>query len=229
MNRKTIVAITFSEFGLEMLQGFEGNVLRVYKDPAGIDTVCTGHVLRPEDASWISQGITPTVCRALLGRDVSWCLEAIAKLVRVPLAQSMIDALVSLIFNIGPAEKGFAGSTVLRELNLGNYHGAGDAFLMWSLVTVGLVKKPILLARRKAERAVFLSDEPVMPPPNLTDEWLAVRDDPSVDLTESDREEVLSLVAISSDRMIGETLEEERRAALAERERAWAELLKNGA
>jgi lysozyme len=217
--------IQLSPFGLTMLSNLEGTVLRVYKDQAGIDTVCTGHVVRPGDGIWINNGITVPVCRAVLADDVGWCLDAIVKLVQVPLAQSMIDALVCLIFNIGPAQKGFAGSTVLRELNAGNYRAAGDAFLLWSIVTVDGVRKPLLTKRRQAERAVFLTDIPELPPPGLNDEWLAVRDQANVELSEHEQDELMALVAITTDRMIGENIEEERRLALEERERAWQELI----
>lgn len=226
---------TLSPFGLTMLQRLEGTVLRVYRDVAGIETVCTGHVVRPEDASWIGDGVTMEECRAMTVKDVAWCLDAIDKLVRVPLAQTHIDALVCLIFNIGPgdvraplgmARTGFAGSTVLKRLNAADYRGAGDAFLLWSKATIDGVKRPVLLERRKAERVVFLSAHPPLPATGLNDEWLAVRGTAGVELAEIDADEVLAMVTLVSDQLIAEALVDERAEALAVREAAFVASLK---
>ena len=65
------------------------------------------------------------------------------------LNQNQFDALVSLVFNIGTGA--FARSTLLKRLNVGDYNGAAEAFLMWR----NAGGKPILLNRRKREKALF--------------------------------------------------------------------------
>lgn len=74
--------------------------------------------------------------------------------VRVPLTQSMFDALVSLSYNIG--SNAFARSTLLRKLNAGDYQGAADEFRKW-VYAGGRVLRG-LVHRRDAERTLFLSE-----------------------------------------------------------------------
>jgi GH24 family phage-related lysozyme (muramidase) len=82
----------------------------------------------------------------------------------VSLTQDEFDALVSLTFNIGPAN--FAGSTLRKKINENKYR-SGDAaqrktaideiekaFLAWN--KSGGKRLPGLVARRKAEAAAFL-------------------------------------------------------------------------
>jgi lysozyme len=199
--------------GLTALQKEEGTILRVYKDVAGIGTVCTGHVVRPADRSWLDDGVTMTECRDVLEHDVGWCREAIHTLVRVDLGAHQYDALCSLIFNIGPSEKGFAGSTVLRTLNAGDFSGAGDAFLLWCNATVNGVKTPVLLGRRQRERTMFLSA--TYPAEVDPTEWLELRasgQDVQVDeLTEAEKNEVLAQVALSLREVSWRDMDEARR------------------
>ncbi|MGH1558034.1 glycoside hydrolase family protein [Caulobacter segnis] len=66
--------------------------------------------------------------------------------------------MVSLAYNIGVGEVGggpdFADSSVRRRLIAGDLAGAADAFRMWRFA--GGRELPGLVARREAERAVFL-------------------------------------------------------------------------
>lgn len=149
-----------SDKGLRMLTNFEAMVTHVYEDQGGVPTVCVGHVVRPEDHKWIDDGVTADECRTILSRDVGRFEQAISHLVTVQISQPMVDALVSLVFNIG--EMQFATSSVLRLVNEGRFSEAADAFLLWRYVKVQQkdgtwVKKPILLGRREAEAALFRS------------------------------------------------------------------------
>lgn len=67
----------------------------------------------------------------------------------MPLIQYQFDALVSLAFNIG--EGAFRRSTLLKLLNRGDYKGASEQFLVWK----NAGGRPILLNRRKREKALF--------------------------------------------------------------------------
>lgn len=141
-----------------MITGFEAMILHPYPDQVGIETVCVGHVVRPEDKVWLDDGVTKDECLTVLKRDTGRFVRAINRLVKVKLSQPMVDALCSLIFNIG--EGAFATSTVLRLLNQGDYSGAADAFLLFRYAMVlqkdgTHVRKPILLGRRESEAALF--------------------------------------------------------------------------
>lgn len=146
--------------GVKMLVGFEGLILHEYRDVANITTVCVGHVVRPEDQVWLKDGVTRGECEAVLKRDVARFETAINKLVKVKLVQSQVNALVSLVFNIGVGA--FEKSGVLRELNWGDYSKAADRILDWRFAKVKqkdgtYIKKPVLLGRREAEARLFRS------------------------------------------------------------------------
>ncbi len=149
-----------SDKGARMLTGFEAMILHVYNDQVGIPTVCVGHVVKPEDELWIRDGVTRDECAAVLKRDVARFENRLNSVVKVRLTQPMVDALVSLEFNIG--EGAFASSTVVARLNQGDYSGAADAFTMWRWANVKQKdgthqRRPILLGRRESEAALFRS------------------------------------------------------------------------
>ncbi|HBY7766486.1 TPA: lysozyme [Klebsiella aerogenes] len=142
-----------SSNGITKLKREEGERLKAYPDSRGIPTIGVGHAGNV-DGKPVTLGMTITADKSseLLKADLRWVEDAISSLVRVPLTQNQYDALCSLIFNIG--KSAFAGSTVLRQLNLKNYQAAADAFLMWKKAGKDT---EILLPRRQRERALFLS------------------------------------------------------------------------
>lgn len=141
--------LDISEDGLRMLQGFEGTVLHQYVDQAGVSTVCTGHVVRPDDASWIADGVTREECAEVLRKDVARYVRCVNQYVTVAVTQDQFDALTSLCFNIG--ETAFRTSTLVRVLNSGDYVGAAMHFVDWRFAG----GQPILLQRRMHEAAMF--------------------------------------------------------------------------
>lgn len=142
-----------SSNGITKLKREEGEKLKAYLDSRGIPTIGVGHTGKVGGKP-VSLGMTITADKSseLLKGDLQWVEDSISSLVRVPLNQNQYDALCSLIFNIG--KTAFAGSTVLRQLNLKNYQAAADAFLLWKKAGND---PDILLPRRQRERALFLS------------------------------------------------------------------------
>ncbi|MGH3995455.1 MAG: lysozyme, partial [Pseudonocardiaceae bacterium] len=121
--------------GLELLSREEGLRTEPYNDSAGHATIGVGHLIHhgPVTAADRARfrGFTRADALRLLRSDVVSRERAVSRLVNVSLHQNEFDALVSLVFNIGEGQKGFAGSTVRRELNAGDRRAAADAFLMW--------------------------------------------------------------------------------------------------
>lgn len=74
-------------------------------------------------------------------------------LVKVPLNQDQYDSLFSFIYNIGQA--GFASSTLLKELNKGNYAGAAAQIARWD--NIGQNESKGLENRRVKEIELFCS------------------------------------------------------------------------
>ncbi len=153
-----------SDAGLAAIKRHEGLRLDAYPDPGSSNglpaTIGYGSTKTLTGKPWqLGDRISEAEAEALLIRDIEDFESAVNRLVTVPLTQAMFDALVSLTFNIGIGA--FSGSTLLRELNAGNYAGAQAQFQRWRMndgkVMQGLVN------RRAAEAALFASQGLVPP------------------------------------------------------------------
>jgi lysozyme len=161
-----------SDAGVNLIKGYEGLVdgnpktvnLDPYMDPVGIWTIGWGHAIpygkglltgrdkAPIIRQLYPDGITRADAVALLKSDIKAHARPVDAWVKVPLTQNQYDALVSLVFNIGPGN--FQKSQVFARLNKGDYKGAAAAFLN-HVKAKGRVL-PGLVRRRKEESALFL-------------------------------------------------------------------------
>jgi Phage-related lysozyme (muraminidase) len=140
-----------SSNGRALIQGFEGFSSKAYRDAAGW-SIGYGHYLGEGDHS--GKTITREEADSLFERDAVK-YETAVSLTTPNTTQSQFDAMVSLAYNIGIGTGGFAGSTVARLHNMGDYQGAADAFRMWNK-SQGVVHQG-LVARREKERGVYLN------------------------------------------------------------------------
>ena len=131
--------------GLDLIKKFEGFRDRVYLDVAGFPTIGYGHLIKLHES--FPNGITEPQAAAILATDVQDAEQSVARLVKVVLTQGQFDALVDFCFNLGAAR--LASSTLLRELNLGDYQAACEQLLAWD--HAGGVVVTGLKARRQAE------------------------------------------------------------------------------
>lgn len=143
---------TSVEIAKPLIRKFEGLRLRAYRDTGGIWTIGYGHT-RGVTAGMV---ITEAQAEVFLEEDITIALADVRALVTVPLTASQEAALVSFVFNLGRTR--LAASTLLRELNKGNYTRAAEEFLKWNK---GRVKNKLvvldgLTKRREAERRLFL-------------------------------------------------------------------------
>ena len=88
---------------------------------------------------------------SVLRKDVEAVELQVLSYVKVPLYQEHLDALVSLVFNIGQGN--FRKSTLLKKLNAGDYKGASEEFKRHNKGG-GKVWKGLVL-RRETERELF--------------------------------------------------------------------------
>lgn len=84
--------------------------------------------------------------------DMATAENTVLKYVKVPLTQNMFDALCDFVFNAGSGN--FLKSTLLKELNLGNYLKAADEFLKWNK-SKGVVFAGLTI-RCEARKKLFL-------------------------------------------------------------------------
>jgi len=144
----------FSAAGLELLKRSEGFRNRTYMDVAGFPTIGYGHrLLRSES---FPDGIGEAQAAANLAADLSQAEQAVQRLVKVPLTQGQFDALVDFCFNLGAGK--LAGSTLLKELNAGQYDAAAGQLLRWD--HAGAEESAGLKARREAEFQLWTGAEP---------------------------------------------------------------------
>jgi lysozyme len=133
--------------GTDLLKFYEGCKLVAYQDSVGVWTIGYGHTKN------VYEGMTITQEQAeqMLLDELKEYESYIDKLVTVPLNQNQFDALVVWVYNLGPTN--FKKSTLLKELNNGNYQAVPIEIKRWNKaggkVLEGLIK------RRKAEAILF--------------------------------------------------------------------------
>ena len=112
----------FSAAGLAVLKQSEGFRRETYLDATGYPTIGYGHrLVHPES---YPEGITEAQALVILEWDVREAEQAVERLVKVPLTQGQLDALVDFTFNLGSGQ--LAASTLLQELNAGRYDAAAE-------------------------------------------------------------------------------------------------------
>lgn len=145
--------MSISQNGINLLSSFEGCELTAYLCPANVWTIGFGTTVYPSGMK-VKKSDTCTLEQAkqLKAQDLKRFEKTVNNLVKASLTQNQFDALVSLVYNIGPSA--FEKSTLLKKLNAGDYQGAADQFIVWNKsggkVLQGLVD------RRTKERKLFL-------------------------------------------------------------------------
>lgn len=139
-----------SNKGINLIKQFEGLELKAYKDSVGVVTIGYGstgpHV-------FMGQIITEAQAEVLLIKDLSRFESGVTELVKVPLTQNQLDALVSFSFNLGLGN--LKSSTLLKKLNAKDYVGASKEFERWNKAGGKVLNG--LTRRRLAEKELFLS------------------------------------------------------------------------
>jgi len=168
--QKNTCSMNISERGIDFIAQKEGNVLTVYKDSAGLDTIGIGHLITNEEKESgtiningtptnFKSGITKQQSRDLFKQDIKKFERGMCRIIKVPLNQNQYDALISWMFNVGQGNAG--SSTLVRKLNQGDYADVPKNLQAWNKVTVRGRKQVSegLSNRRRAEAIKFTSTE----------------------------------------------------------------------
>lgn len=146
---------TFKDMGSSlksMIRHMEGFVSTVTPDIAGNPTIGFGHkVLRGEHFGNISR----EEAGQLMARDLNVARDAVLRLVKVPITNNQMMALTDFAFNVGQGN--FAGSTLLKKLNAGDYAGAAAQFEQWN--KAGGMVRGGLTNRRLGEESMFMKPD----------------------------------------------------------------------
>ena len=159
------MAHQLSDKGAKFIKQFEGLRLTAYNDGTGVMTVGYGHT---GDVK-AGETITQAQADSYFSEDVKWAVDTVNSAVKVELQQNQFDALVSFTYNVG--EGAFKSSTLLKDLNAGDYKSvpsqldrwiyAGEKtgmlaeFVRWAHLGSGKKVSPVLKERREKEGRLF--------------------------------------------------------------------------
>ena len=140
-----------SSKGLELIKEFEGFSSVAYLCSAKKATIGYGNTFW-EDGTPVKIGdqISKERAETLLKHVVDNFSVAVEVDIKIEVTQNQFDAMVSLAYNIGLGA--FKNSTLLRQLNRGNFVGASQEFLRWDKSN----GKPLLGLTRRREREKLL-------------------------------------------------------------------------
>lgn len=142
------------QVALDLIKHYEGFSAKPYLCPAGIPTIGYGSTyyrngkpvtMKDPAISRIDASVLLLVCAFQYQKKV-------LQMVKVPLKDNQLAALVSFAYNLGTGR--LKASTLLRKLNRGDYVGAANEFPKWCFA--GKKKLKGLELRRQSERQLFL-------------------------------------------------------------------------
>ena len=133
--------------GIALIKKFEGCELEAYQCSAGVWTIGYGHTKDIVEGMTISK----EQAEEMLVDELHEYENYINKYVTVALSQNQFDALVSWVYNLGPAN--LKASTMLKVLNKGQYEEVPAQMKRWNKAGGKVLEG--LIRRREAEACLF--------------------------------------------------------------------------
>ena len=137
--------------GVALIKKFEGCELEAYQCSAGVWTIGYGHTKDIVEGMTISK----EQAEEMLVDELHEYENYINKYVTVALSQNQFDALVSWVYNLGPAN--LKASTLLKVLNQGKYEDVPAQIKRWNKAGGKVLEG--LIRRREAEACLFQGKE----------------------------------------------------------------------
>lgn len=116
-------------------------------------TIGIGHQIQPNELELMTATVTEEDAILLFQKDIEKIVADMNKNIKVQINKNQQLALISLRYRIGPNY--FNESTLLKELNKGNYQKASDEFKNWR-ISDGQINGGLVL-RAERERVRFLT------------------------------------------------------------------------
>lgn len=143
--------------GYRLICMFEGFSAKPYLCSAKVPTIGYGNTyyLNGKKVTLLDKPITELQAFEMFKAIADKFADKVSKLVTAPIDQSQFNALVSLTYNIGPAN--FQKSTLLRKVNFNHNDPSIRAeFLKWNKAGGQVLKG--LTIRRKAEADIYFGE-----------------------------------------------------------------------
>lgn len=143
--------------GYRLICMFEGFSAKPYLCSAKVPTIGYGncYYLNSKRVTLLDKPITELEAFEMFKAIADKFADKVSKLVTAPIDQSQLNALVSLTYNIGPAN--FQKSTLLRKVNFNHNDPTIRAeFLKWNKAGGQVLKG--LTIRRKAEADIYFAE-----------------------------------------------------------------------
>jgi lysozyme len=151
LQQKRNSSMNISQEGLSLIKKFEGCELEAYKCAAGVLTIGYGSTKGVKEGDTITQ----EEADKLLLHEMEEYEGYINDMVTVDLEQNQFDAMVSWVFNLGPAN--LKASTLLKVLNAKDYEGVPAQIKRWNKAGGKVLQG--LIRRREAESLLFAGKE----------------------------------------------------------------------
>lgn len=154
-----------SQRGLDLIKECEGFRAAAYLCSAGVPTIGYGSTRVSGIKVKLGDVISRAKAEVQLLDDITTFEKIVNSNVKTEMTQGMFDALVSIVYNVGPGVRGQKDgiivlksgepSTLLKKVNLPDKVGAGLEFLKWTRAAGVVVRG--LFKRRSLELDLFLS------------------------------------------------------------------------
>tara|TARA_S200002703_G_scaffold151763_1_gene151507 strand:- start:566 stop:1048 length:483 start_codon:yes stop_codon:yes gene_type:complete len=146
-----ITNMNISQEGLSLIKKFEGCELEAYKCAAGVLTIGYGSTKGVKEGDTITQEEADNLILHEMEEYEGYVKDAVT----VDLKQNQFDALVSWVFNLGPAN--LKASTMLKVLNNKEYDDVPTQIKRWNKAGGKVLQG--LIRRREAEALLFEGKE----------------------------------------------------------------------
>jgi lysozyme len=144
-----------SEWGIHLIEEFEGFRPTMYRDSVGLPTIGYGTLIDTEAEQWLlTAAITPEQAETLLKQELRGIESRMNKLFQKPINQNQYDSLASFCYNLGTGA--LKRSTLLKKLNVNpNDPAIRYEFMKW--VNADGKRSSGLVKRRKAESDLYFT------------------------------------------------------------------------